>query len=254
MRIANTPDSEKEHPRSISSIRRAANTSGVVRNDDGSSPRENHPTSIGSLCPSSSSSSTRNASASASASSSEIHLTCSWRAILGQAVVRGEHYLRKIPIAPRSFLEGVCPIAARAEHATRTEHDFSKTPVALVPWTMTLKNRMLETPLRFTWSWVESKSKSESSTQAAQQHSSSCLEPIGTCAQTLELDPTEETEIPLEVLVTEAGVHDLQNLRFVVHRGKDPNNNTEEEEDVTYHLSQQWLIHLVDSSSQQQQQ
>ena len=244
MRIENTPDSEKEHPRSIASIRRSAIVSGVVRNDDGSSPRENHPTSIGSLCPSSSS-----LSSNTSSSSSEIHLTCSWRAILGQEVVRGEHYLRKIPIAPRSFdLAGsVCPIAARATHATKKEHDFSQTPVALVPWSLTLKNRMLETPLRFTWSWVE----------AAQQHSTtttpSCLEPIGTCAQTLELDPTQETEIPLEVLVTEAGVHNLQNLRFVVHRGHDPNNNTEDEkeEDVTYRLSQQWLIHVVDSSSPQ---
>jgi hypothetical protein len=217
MRIENTPDSEKEHPRSIASIRRSNITEG--RNDgSASSERENHPTSIGSLC--------RNL-----LSASEIHLTCSWRAILGQEVVHGEHYLRGIPIAPKTFFEG-CPIVAHVEHATKVEHDFSKRPAAQVPFTLNLSNRLLESPVRFTWIWESLESPSS-------------LELMGTCAQTLELDPSEKTDISLEILVTKAGMHNLQNLRFVVHRGTDP----DVEEDSTYTLSQQWLIHLVDSSS-----
>lgn len=213
MRLENTPDSEKEHPRSIASIRRA-NTS--VRGDGtASSVQENHSTSIGSLCP-------------IASSASEIHLTCSWRAILGQEVVRGEHYLRKIPIAPKSFFGG-CPVAGTAEHASTTEHDFSQSPVAMVPFTVKLKNSMLETPVKFTWNWDSSNS-----------HSSSSIELIGTCAETIELGPSEETHVSLEALVTEAGVHDLQNLSIVVHQ--------EGAEDEVYHPTDQWLIHLVDSS------
>ena len=210
MRIENTPDSEKEHPRSIASIRRA-NTS--VKGDGTSAlERENHPTSIGSLCP-------------RFLSASQIHLTCSWRAILGQEVVRGEHYLRKLPIAHKASFDG-CPVAAKAVHASQTEHDFSQTPVAILPFTLKLDNLMLETPVRFTWSWESAPS--------------STLELLGTCAQTLELLPSQETEISLQAMVTEPGVHDLQKLSFVVHKGNG--------KDETHRLSEQWLLHLVDSS------
>ncbi len=209
MRLENTPDSEKEHPRSIASIRRANTSKG-----DGSTTaeRENHPTSIGSLCPMSS-------------SASQIHLTCSWRAIFGQEVVHGEHYLRKIPVAPKSFFGG-CPLAAKTELPSQTQHDFSQSPVAILPFTLKLNNRMLETPVKFTWSWESAPS--------------SALELMGTCAQTLELNPSQETEISLQAMVTEAGVHDLQKLLFVVHKNG--------QEDETHRLSEQWLLHVVDSS------
>jgi len=209
MRLENTPDSEKEHPRSIASIRRANTSKG-----DGTTAveRENHPTSIGSLCP-------------IASSASQIHLTCSWRAILGQEVVHGEHYLRRIPVAPKSFFEG-CPVAAKAELPSQTQHDFSETPVAILPFTLKLNNRMLETPVKFTWSWESAPS--------------SALELMGTCAQTLELNPSQETEISLQAMVTEAGIHDLQKLSFVVHKNG--------QEDETHHLSEQWLLHMVDSS------
>lgn len=119
-------------------------------------------------------------------------------------------------------------MAGTAEHASTTKHDFSKSPVAMVPFTVKLKNCMLETPVKFTWNWDSSKS-----------HSSSSIELIGTCAETIELGPSEETHVSLEALVTEAGVHDLQNLSIVVHQGA---------EDEVYHPTDQWLIHLVDSS------
>ena len=216
MKIENTPDNEKEHPRSIASIRRANVSEG--RNEESvSSTREIHPTSIGSLSP-------------LSSSTSEIHMTCSWRAILGQEVVRGEHHLRGIPIAPKSFFKG-CPIAAKVAYPSKVEHDFSQKPVTGVPFTLKLKNRMLETLVKFTWTW-ESKTLSS-------------LELIGTCEQMLELAPNQETEISLEVLVTEAGVYNLQNLRIIVHRGSDGNAET----DKTFQLPQQWLIHVVDTST-----
>ena len=228
MRIENTPDGEKGHPRSIASIRRAnvsdgrSDDGGGGGDGDGSAPsdHENHPTSIGNLCPRS------------SAGASEIHLTCSWRAILGQEVVHGQHFLRNIQVAPKTFFAG-CPIGARAVHASETKHDFSQTPTALVPFALKLNNLMLETPVRFTWSWEP------------QGSSLSSLELVGTCSQTLELGPSQEIEIPLEVLVIDAGVYDLQNLRFVVHRGLD----TTPDQDELHCLSQQWLIHVVDSSS-----
>ena len=224
MRIENTPDSEKEHPRSIASIRRANVSDGRGDGDDHGSAfaqRESHPTSIGSLCPRSS-----------VEDASKIHLACSWRAILGQEVVHGQHCIRGITVAPRTFFGG-CPISARAVHASRTEHDFSRAPATIVPVTLTLTNRMLATPVRFTWSWEPLGSPGSSP------------DLIGTCAETIELGPSQEVEIPLEFLVTEAGIHDLQNLRFVVHRGTD----ADPEGDETHCLSQQWLIHVADASS-----
>lgn len=218
-RLENTPDGEKEHPRSIASIRRA-NTSDLRGSDnDDEDTVENHPTSIGSLCPNS----TRD---------SRIHLICSWRAILGQEVVQGEHYLRRIPILPLGFFPG-CPITASAEFAANREHDFSQSPFAKVSVVVKLKNRMLETPVSFSWSFSES------------QSSSSSFEWIGIFQQQVELACNEEISVPFEVLVCEPGIHNLQTLSFVVRRS----TNASDQENVTYNLSQQWLLHLVDSSS-----
>ena len=163
---------------------------------------------------------------------------CSWRAILGQEVVHGEHYIRDIAIRPLTFFQG-CPVVATAEHAATMEHDFSHRPAALVPLKLRLKNIMLETPVQFSWAWDASNPQASSS--------SSSFELIGTCEQRLELEPKQEVEIPLKVLIPAPGVHDLQVLRFVVHHsGK---NGSDQRGDVTHHLSQQWLINLVDSSA-----
>ena len=65
MQIENTPENEKNHPRSIASIRRA--NASEIRDDDtlNSNRIENHPTSIANL----------------SSSASKIDLVCAWRAI-----------------------------------------------------------------------------------------------------------------------------------------------------------------------------
>ena len=212
IRIENTPDSEKEHPRSIASIRRA-NTS-EIRDDEnyGSKSKSDyhHPTSIANLCPPSS-------------SASKIHLICSWRAILGQQVVQGENYLRGIPIRPLTFFRG-CPITATVKYASSISHNFSISP-ALVRVEVTLKNRMIETSVKFSMSWTPT----------------STFELIGTCEQNLELVASEEVTVPFEALIPKAGVHNLQALKLIVRH--------EQEEDKIYNLSQQWLINVVDSSS-----
>jgi len=230
VRLENIPDGEKEHPRSIHSIRRA-NTSDL-RGDSNSLKIENHPTSIGSLCP-------------PSTSDSKIHLTCSWRAILGQEVIFGEHYLRAIPIRPVTFFRG-CPIAASAEHASKMEHDFSKSPLARVPIGVTLKNRMLETPVKFSWSWDPMAPLLSSSSSSFGD-----FELIGICQQHLELDANAEITIPLEVLIPRAGTYNLQALRFSIDppdgttTATNPNGTNK---NVTYHLSHQWLVQLLDST------
>ena len=144
-------------------------------------------------------------------------------------MVHGEHYLLGIPIRPLTFFQG-CPIAATADHVATMSHDFSQSPAALVPMKVILKNRMLESPVKFSFKWEQPTTVSSSS-----------FELIGTCEQKLELDASEEITIPFELLLPKAGVHNLQALRFVVHH--------ENKEDVTYHLSQQWLLHLIDDSS-----
>ena len=212
IRIENTPDGEKEHPRSIASIRRANIPD--IRDNEGSKRRENHPTSIANLCP-------------LSLSASKVNLICSWRAILGQEVVHGDHYLRGIPIRPLTFFRG-CPITAIVDHAVSPiSHDFSLGP-ALVPMKVTLKNCMLESSVKFSVSW----------------EATSTFEVIGTTEQSLELDANEEVTIPFEALVPKAGVHNLQMFRFVVQQ----HEQQQQKDATTYHLPQQWLIHIVDSS------
>jgi hypothetical protein len=71
---------------------------------------------------------------------------------------------------------------------------------------------------------------------------------IGTTEQSLELDANEEVTIPFEALVPKAGVHNLQMLRFVVQQHEQQQQQQQQEDATTHHLSQQWLIHLVDSS------
>ena len=104
-----------QHPRSIASIRRA-NLSDTVDRDasESHSAIELHPTSIGRLCPPES-------------SASKIHVVCSWRAILGEEVIHGEHHLRGVPIRPVTFFNG-CPVSAVASHPSTVSHDFSKGP------------------------------------------------------------------------------------------------------------------------------
>jgi hypothetical protein len=94
---------------------------------------------------------------------------------------------------------------------------------------VTLKNLMLESSVKFSVSWEPT----------------STFELIGTTEQSLELDANEEVTIPFEALVPKAGVHNLQMLRFVVQQHE---QQQQQEDATTYHLSQQWLIHLMDSS------
>lgn len=217
MQIENTPENEKNHPRSIASIRRA-NASEIRDEDTLNSNRiENHPTSIANL----------------SSSASKIDLVCAWRAILGQEVVRGEQYLRGIPIHPQTFCQG-CPIIATVDHAASPIlHDFSLLGPALVNMVVTLKNRMLETSVKFTLCWEPL----------------STFELIGTTEQTLELDGNEDVAIPFQALIQRTGIYNLQVLRFDV-QPHEQQPQQDETNATSYHLSQQWLIHLVDHPCQ----
>eukprot|EP00536_Pseudo-nitzschia_multiseries_P010236 jgi/Psemu1/67347/estExt_Genemark1.C_3050054 len=258
MRLEYTPDAEKEHPRSIHSIRRAktsdlrgGSSGGESFRDEDSNSNINsamiqttaaaftageecthrHPTSLGSLCP-------------PSTSTSEIHLTCSWRAILGQEVVRGEHYLRRIPIAPRTLYEHGYPIAASAEHPSILEHDFSKSPSVRIPVALTLKNRMQDASVTVSWS-LDDPSPSLSLS------SSSSLEWIGICRQTTKLEADSQITVPLEVLVTQPGVFDLQMLRLLVIDNDDQTANATKHrgDDATHRPMQEWPIRVLDSTS-----
>jgi hypothetical protein len=212
IRLENLPESEKEHPRSIASIRRA-NTSDINEksyiSDSDAGTIDYHATSIASLFPD-------------ELNASIVHLICSWRAILGQEVVRGEHHLRGVSVRPLTFFNG-CPIAATVSHPPTVSHDFSKGP-ALVPMKVALRNRMLETPVEFNVSLEPS----------------SNFDLIGTKMHSFTLDPSAETLLPLKALIQRAGIYDLQALELTVRQ---------HHEEVTYQLSQQWLVSVEDASS-----
>lgn len=206
-RLENTPESEKDHPRSIASIRRA-NTSDVNEEEVDADGRKYHPTSIASLFPS-------------ALGASVVHLVCSWRAILGQEVVRGEHHLRRVTIRPLISFPG-CPVAAAASHPSTISNDFSKGP-ALVPLKVTLRNRLLDFPVSFQYT--------------LEPHS---YELRGVSTSRMDLQPDGQAEFSVQALIPRPGIFDLQALQLSVRQGN---------EEVTYQLSQQWLVSVIDNPS-----
>lgn len=204
-RLENTPESEKDHPRSIASIRRA-NTSDVNEENVDADGNKFHSTSIASLFPS-------------SLGASMVHLVCSWRAVLGQEVVRGEHHIRTVTIRPLKSFPG-CPVAATASHPSRISNDFSKGP-ALVPLKVTLRNRLLECPVCFRY--------------ALEPHS---YELTGVSTGRMDLQPDGQAELSVQALIPRPGIFDLQALQLSVRQGN---------EEATYQLSQHWLVSVSDN-------
>lgn len=202
LRLENAPESEKEHPRSIASIRRA-NTADVSEGDSVVEDMHFHPTSIASLFP-------------REHDASKVHLITSWRAILGQEVVRGEHHNRNVIIRPLRSFHG-CPIAASVSHPATMSNDFSKGP-AHVPFKVELRNRLLESPVDFLIS-LEPKT----------------YDLIGMKKQRFQLDPDGDVTLSLQAVISRPGMFDLQALQITVRQWN---------EDVTYQLSQQWLVRV----------
>eukprot|EP00980_Cylindrotheca_fusiformis_P016923 scaffold5156_cov143-Cylindrotheca_fusiformis.AAC.3 len=192
-----------QHPRSIASIRRANTLPGREEEDS----LEFQPTSIGTLCP-------------PGTSSSKMHIICSWRAILGQEVIRGEHHLLGITVRPLSFFDG-CPIVATASYPSAVTHDFSQGP-ARIRMDVTLRNQMLESSVNFD--------------MTMRDHPS--FELIGLERLKLLLQPQEEKKILFEALVPRAGTHDLQALHLTVKR---------EEEEIPFPLKEQWFVAVADT-------
>lgn len=208
-RTENSHDGEQQHPRSIASIRRANTTITETKASEYGKAADFHPTSIGKLCP-------------PETSTSRIHVICSWRAILGHEVIRGEHHLRGVPVRPVKFLNG-CPIVATARHPSEISHDFSKGPVS-VPGEVTLRNQLLNDPVQFNVS--------------VEEHPT--FEMIALDMLQLSLEPQGEITIPFEALIPRAGAHDLQALKLTVRR---------DHEDIPYPLQQQWFVRVTDTST-----
>ena len=207
-RLENTPESEKEQPRSIASIRRANTSETNASSNVDEETASFHPTSVASLFPE-------------DLGASTVHLVCSWRAILGQEVVRGEHHIRRVTVRPLKAFGG-CPVSATVSHPSTLSHDFSIGP-AYVPLKVKLSNRLLESPVDFLFSMDPSS-----------------YELIGTKTHRFSLDADEEVSLTLQALISRPGIFDLQALRLLVRQ---------ENADVSYQLSQQWLVNVKGASA-----
>jgi hypothetical protein len=203
------------HPRSIASIRRA-NTA-EPSNIPGFDAPELHPTSIGKLCPS-------------ETSASKVHLVCSWRAILGDEVIRGEHYLRAFSIRPMTTVKG-CPVHATANYPSALCHDFSEGP-AVVSVVVTLRNQLLDAPV---------------SMSLVTKVNPSC-ELIGLDQSHISLEPDETMEVSFDALIPWGGMHNLQSLQIRVRQSSNADGKGDEEA-ILYDLSQQWLLNVSDSGN-----
>jgi hypothetical protein len=93
---------------------------------------------------------------------------------------------------------------------------------------VTLRNRMLESPVNFSVS-VDIKKNG--------------FELIGLDVLLLSLEPSDDIVIPFEVLIPQPGIHNLQALQLIVRHN---------DEDLPYPLEQQWLLHVSDSSPTKQ--
>ena len=88
--------------------------------------------------------------------------------------------------------------------------------------TVTLQNRMLETPVTFYVS--------------VEEHPT--FELIGLDMLRLSLEASEEITIPFEALIPTSGVHNLQALQLTIRQNG---------EELSYQLQQQWLVIVTDS-------
>jgi hypothetical protein len=207
------PEHEKEHPRSIASIRRA-NTSAMDDDSDfGGEHPNNHPTSIATLCP-------------LNWKESKAHLICSWRAILGQQVVHGENHIRNIQIRPSTESQlHTNPLVAHADHPVSVVHDFSSGKPALVNMIVSFTNILIDRSLEF---FIVVAPKAG-------------FELVGPHMQRLTLDPSSELSLPFKTIIPQSGIYNLQCLQVKIRQEGDI--------DCTYQLSDQWLVRVGDSSS-----
>lgn len=95
----------------------------------------------------------------------------------------------------------------------------------MVPLSITLHNRMLESPVQFFLSVEKTPG----------------WEVVGFDVLSLSLQPSENIEIPVEALIPKAGIHNLQALQVTVRH---------EDDERPFPLPHQWLIHVTDSSPQ----
>jgi hypothetical protein len=87
---------------------------------------------------------------------------------------------------------------------------------------VTLRNRMLESPVKFYVS--------------VEQHPT--FELIGLDMLRLSLEASEDITVPFEAIIPRAGLHNLQSLQLTIRQGQ---------EELSYGLQQQWLVDITAS-------
>jgi hypothetical protein len=202
-RAAAAQDAKSQHPRSIAQIRRANTESTGLDSLEMDLSDVVHPTSITRLCP-------------RDKDNEHIHIVCSWNG--EDPTLRGEHHIRGLGVRPLEKTRG-CPITVAADHPSCVSNDFTKGP-ATVPFSITLRNRLVKTPVTFEFSIDGSESFDLSGVE---------------CFKT-NLEGGQELSIPMRALIPSVGVYNLQRVRLTVDKGQW----------VSFLFPLQWLVSVTD--------
>ena len=199
-------DEDDQQPRHVSQIRRSRS----ALNDKNDLVDYAHPTSIARLFP------TAN-------SKTKIDLICCWRTSRSEVDgFRGQHHLPGLPVRSQT-VDNSCPITMTCQHPNCLTHNFSVSGPACVPFEITLRNNLVETPVAFEFSVKRPK----------------MFEVVGSEVFPWTMNGGDEVTIPLQAVIPMPGVYNLQQTHLTV---------TEAGNALQHPCDLQWLVMIKDSS------
>jgi len=207
-------EQDNQGPRSIAEIRRAKSYLSSDSGDDGDNSKsmENapkcHPTSLAFLC------------SPHHHSSSEINVICSWKT-KGEKpdeIIVGQHHLRQLAVRPQHKSQS-CPLLIGANYNPSVQHDFSTSPLNL-DMEISIRNRLVQSKVDFEFS-LQSRPD---------------FDFIGPECFRKTLDGGEEIVFPLEAVIFQSGMYNLQCVKLTVH-----NNDGSK---TPYVFPLQWIVQV----------
>ena len=208
---------DESQPLSIAAIRRA-NTAGssfmsVNSTDNLGNEHDYHPASVERLCPSNGTPDT-------------VHVICTWHA--HDFTIYGQNHIRGLLVRPLTSSNDSCPITVSCTHPSNVAHDFTIGP-AIVPIQVVFCNTLI------------------SSTVVCEMimDPNAAFDISGPGQYRMKFHGGENISIPYQVLISNAGVYNVQNVQLKVLSVENDNHNINTESTL-YKFQHQWMV-SVDS-------
>lgn len=223
---------EDQQPRHVSQIRRdaAAANDGDTSTSQEDADNKDHPTSISQLFPHHN-------------NDNSIDLICTWNkpgseTNANTATSSGQHVLPHISVRPPNT---GCPLTLTSRHPSRVVHDFSSSPIVMVPLEITIRNRLHPSDdnsnnnnaLEFEFS-LEHDPSGIISFQGSEQYASNSL------------GGGDDITLSLQAYIQQPGVVNLQMVRLTILEKQQEQKSIIKRTPYLFPL--QWMVKVVDES------